>query len=185
MSDAVTLPADAFRYDWLTRKLHWLTFLLVVALYSSAQVIDFFPRDGGRVEARSVHIVLGLSLLAVVLVRLAWRKTPWGGRQPPRAGLGDLAARGIQLLLVLLIGINILFGLLNVAVRGDAIFTWVKLPPLGAGFPGVRDVVGGIHEWGANLIVALAGLHALAALAHHYLLRDGILRRMLPRGRAA
>ena len=73
---------------------------MVTAQWVSGQLIDVFPRDGGRLEVRSVHIVLGLTLLGLVLLRLLWRKTPWGGRQPPRAGLGDLAARGVQLLLV-------------------------------------------------------------------------------------
>jgi cytochrome b561 len=181
MSDAVTLPAGFVRYDPFTRLLHWLTFALVIVLYASAQVIDLFPRDGGRVEVRSVHILLGLTLLGVLLLRLVWRSTPWGGRQPPRRGLGDWAAHAVHRLLVLLVAANILFGLLNFAVRGDAIFTWVKLPALAADYPDVRHFVGELHEWGANLILAVAGLHAAAALAHHYLLRDGVLRRMLPR----
>ncbi len=185
MSDTATLPPRTFRYDSLTIALHWLIAIVVTAQWVSGQVIDFFPRDGGRVEMRSAHIVLGLALLGLVLLRLLWRKTPWGGRQPPRAGLGDLAARGVQLLLVLLLGVNILFGLFNVAVRGDAIFTWVKVPPLGGGVPGLRDFVGELHAWGGNLILAVVGLHAAAALVHHYLLRDTVLARMLPRGRVA
>ncbi len=185
MSETSTLPPPTFRYNSLTILLHWLVALVVTAQWVSGQLINVFPRDGGRLEVRSVHIVLGLTLVGLVLLRLLWRKTPWGGRQPPRAGLGDLAARGVQLLLVVLLGVNILFGLLNVAVRGDAIFTWVKVPPLGGGIPGLRDVVGQLHAWGGNAILAVVGLHAAAALAHHYLLRDTVLSRMLPRGRVA
>lgn len=184
MSDTTTSPTDTFRYDWLTIKLHWLIAVVVAAQWIIGEVIDYFPRGGGRLEVRSVHIVLGVALLALVLLRLIWRKTPWGGRQPPRSGLGDLVARGVQLLLALLLVANIVLGLLNVAVRGDAVFTWFTVPPLGAGYPEFKSLVGELHEWGANLILAVAGLHAAAALAHHYVLRDGVLRRMLPRARA-
>jgi len=38
-----------------------------------------------------------------------------------------------------------------------------------------------IHEWLANGLIVLAALHASAALAHHFRLRDGVLKRMLPR----
>ena len=38
----------------------------------------------------------------------------------------------------------------------------------------------GWHELAANTIVILAAIHAAAALVHHYLWRDGVLRRMLP-----
>jgi cytochrome b561 len=180
MSDAAIPPADNFRYDRFTILLHWLTAALVVLLWGVAQVIDLFPRDGGRVEVRSVHILLGVTLLLVVLVRLAWRKTSWGGRQPPRQGVGDLAARGVQVALVLLVLATIALGLLNVAVRGDAIFSWVKVPALSPGYPGLRDSIGELHEWGANLILALAGLHAAAGLAHHFVLHDRVLRRIMP-----
>ena len=180
MSATVTPPAETFRYDRLTISLHWLTAILVAAQWVIGQSVGFFPRDHGQGEVRSTHIVLGLALLALVLVRLAWSKSPWGRRRPTRQGLGDLAARGLQLLLVLLLVATILLGMLNAAVRGDAVFTWVTLPQLGGGSQEIRRVVGELHEWGANLILAVVGLHAAAALAHHYVLRDGILRRMLP-----
>jgi cytochrome b561 len=184
MSDAALNPGHGpFRYDPLTITLHWLTFLLVALLWLSAQVIDVFPRDGGRVEARSVHILLGVTLLGVLLVRLGWRKTPWGGRRPPRRGPGDLAALGLQVLMLLLLGGTILLGLFNAAVHGAAVFTWVKLPPLAPGYPDLPDMVTGWHGFGANLILAVVGVHAAAALGHHYVLRDCTLRRMLPFGR--
>ena len=183
MSATVTSPADTFRYDRLTIALHWLTAVLVAAQWVIGQSIQFVPRDQGQSEVRSAHIVLGVSLLGLVLLRLLWSKTPWA-KQPLRSGLGDLAARGLQLLLVVLLVATILLGLLNVAVRGDAVFDWLSLPPLGGGSKDLRDFVGELHEWGANLVLAVVALHAAAALAHHYVLRDGVLRRMLPGRRA-
>ena len=183
MSATVTTPADSFRYDRLTIALHWLTAVVVAAQWVIGQSIQFFERGPQQDDVRSVHIVLGLGLLALLLVRLVWSKMPWV-RQPVRSGLGDLVARGLQALLVVLLVGTILLGLLLAAVKGGSVFTWVTLPPLGGGSQELRHFVGELHEWGANLILALVGVHAAAALAHHYVLRDGILRRMLPGRRA-
>ena len=38
----------------------------------------------------------------------------------------------------------------------------------------------GIHEWLAHGLMALAALHAAAALVHHWVFKDGTLARMLP-----
>ncbi len=43
----------------------------------------------------------------------------------------------------------------------------------------------GIHEIGSNLGIALLALHVLAALKHHFINRDDVLRRMLPFGRSS
>lgn len=175
MSDA----PDMFRYDVVTRTLHWLTFLLVVLLWILGQTIDLFPRDAGRPEARSVHIVLGVVLAGVIVIRLMWRKTVWGRRQPVRKGLGDLAAQAVHIGLVVLLIATVALGLLNVVVRGDAVFTWVKVPALVPGWPELRHIAGEAHEWSANLLLAIAGLHAAAALGHRFVLRDRVLRRMM------
>ena len=171
---------DTFRYDPLTITLHWLTALLVLGLWGLGQAIQFFPRDHGQIEARSVHVALGAALLAVLLVRLLWSTTPWGGRRPARLGLGDLAARGLQAVLLALLVATILFGVLNLGVHPDTVFTWLKVPPLATGYPELRHAVGELHEWSANLVLVIVGLHAAAGLAHHYLFRDRTLRRILP-----
>ena len=89
----------------------------------------------------------------------------------------------MSLLLLALVGVNIVLGLFNVAVRGDSVFDWVTVPRLGADIDGLRDAAGDWHALGANLILAFAGLHAAAALAHHFVLHDDTLDRMRPRRR--
>ena len=170
---------DMFRYDVVTRYLHWLTFLLVVVLWTSGQTTDLFPADAGRAAARSVHIVLGVVLSGAIVFRLMWRRTSWGRRQPVREGLGDLAAQAMHIGLVVLLTATVAFGLVNVVVRGEAVFTWVKVPALTPGWSALRQGVGEVHEWCANLLLAVAGLHAAAALVHRFVLHDRVLRRMM------
>ena len=65
-------------------------------------------------------------------------------------------------------------------MRGDSIFGLFSVPSIAPGDRALRRLVGGWHETAANLVLILAGLHAAAALFHHWALRDGVLRRMLP-----
>lgn len=74
----------------------------------------------------------------------------------------------------------LVLGLANVWVRGDSLFNLFAVPAYDPGNRALRRLIGGWHALAANGIMILAGLHAAAALFHHYVLRDGVLRRMLP-----
>jgi len=63
-------------------------------------------------------------------------------------------------------------------VRGDSIFSLFSIPKLLPDSPSLKQAVGNLHKYAANALVILALLHALAALFHHYVLRDTVLRRM-------
>lgn len=168
------------RYDGKTIVLHWLTAGLVVSLWVIAKVIDDFASGWPRVTVRSVHITLGVCLAVVLVVRLAWRFG--GGVKLPaaEAGVAGLLARAVHGVLYLLVIAVVLGGVANVWVRGDSIFGLFQVPAFAPGDRALRRLVGGWHELGANAILILAGLHAAAALVHHYVRRDGVLRRMLP-----
>jgi cytochrome b561 len=65
-------------------------------------------------------------------------------------------------------------------VRGDAIFNLFKVPAFDPGNRALVKQVGGWHAIAANTVLIVAGVHAAAALFHHFLLRDATLKRMLP-----
>ena len=75
----------------------------------------------------------------------------------------------------------LLLGIANVWVRGDSIFGLFTVPKFSPDQE-LRHRVEDLHETAANIVLIVAGLHALAALAHHYFMRDGVLKRMLPGG---
>ena len=66
------------------------------------------------------------------------------------------------------------------ALRGDTLFQWIKVPAWDPSNKELREQVEDLHALLANTVFFLALLHAGVALAHHYVLRDGVLRRMLP-----
>jgi cytochrome b561 len=183
-------PAVPDRYDRFTILLHWTTAVLVVLLWAIASpdipmaagvsLIDFMPNGPPRVVMRSVHITSGVVLIAVLLVRLSWRAT--SGRELPPAdqGLWGTAAKLGHYALYALLVTTLLLGLANEWARGDSIFGLFNVPAFDPNDRALRKTVGNLHRWAANALLIVAAGHAAVALLHHYVLRDGVLRRMLP-----
>lgn len=167
------------RYDRRTIALHWLTAALVAGLWTLGQCIDFFPKGTPRIGARSLHIVFGLLLALTLAARIGWRLR--GGAVLPRAdaGLPGTAAVAVHRLLYVLLVAIVVVGVAAVWIRGDNIFNLFTIPAFDPGNKALRHDVVELHELLANVLLTLAGLHAAAALWHHYVRRDGVLRRML------
>ena len=182
LAKASTLIVEpTVRYDRTSILLHWATAALIVLLWAIAQVIDLFPRGTPRVMARSVHILLGAVLAVVLIIRIVWRLR--SGRRLPLATSGPMgyAAVVVHYGLYVLIAATVVFGILNTWVRGDSIFGLFSITKLAPGNTGLRGTIGEWHEAIANTVLILAGLHAAAAMFHHFALRDEVLRRMWPK----
>ena len=178
-TDPARLAATT-RYDTPTIALHWATALLVALLWAIGETIDFAPKGPLRVDYTSLHIVLGALLGLVLLARLAWRHTR-GARLPvegPR--LLALAAQAVHWLLYLLVGGTVALGLVTAWAQGRSLFGLFSLPSFAPGDRALAHLIFSLHSLGATAVLILAGLHAAAALGHHYVLRDETLRRMLP-----
>jgi cytochrome b561 len=133
-----------------------------------------------RVEARSVHISLGLCLGVLLAAQILWR-AKWGRVLPPAdKDLLQTLAKTVHYALHALLIVMVLVGILLVYVRGDNFFGLFSIPAFDPNNKALRDNVGELHGTIATIILILAGLHASAGLIHHYLWHDGVLRRMLP-----
>jgi len=178
MSSVSDFHADS-RYDGLTRLLHWLSALLIIALFVLALVWQSLPREQTP-PLKHLHVGLGVVLAAIFLVRLVWRAT--AGRRLPRADAGwrGGAALALHRLFYVLIVLQLAAGFCKRWVRGREVeFFGMGIPAPFAMPEHWRSALGIFHEWNAWLIIALAVLHILAALQHHFACRDGVLRRML------
>lgn len=172
------------RYDPTTIALHWATALLVVVLWVLGQTADWFPDHGwANTGLWSTHVALGFALAAILVWRIAWRSG--GGRTLPAVDQGPLhhAARAVHLGLYLLLAAVVTLGVVNAVVRGYGLYGLFHLPQIGD--RAWRRPITHWHGLAANLTLALAGCHAAAALVHHYVLRDGLIARMLPGRRRA
>lgn len=171
-------------YDPRTILLHWLTAVLVVVQWVGAHYIDAFPRGPLRVDARATHITIGVVLILLLLARLAWRNRRGVRLQPLGPAALQQLAKATHWGLYLLLAAVLAAGIANTWVRGDDIFGLFKIPSIAPGDRALRGQVEEIHEWLANALLIVAGLHALAGLAHEVLFRDRTLRRMLLSKRA-
>ena len=180
---AATTPAQlaaTTRYDTPTIALHWATAFLVALLWVIGETIDYVPKGPLRVDYISLHIVLGALLGLVLLARLAWRHTR-ATRLPiegPR--LLALAAQAVHWGLYLLVGGTVALGLVTAWAQGRSLFGLFSLPSFAPGDRALAHQIFSLHSLGATTVLIVAGVHAAAALAHHYVMRDDTLRRMLP-----
>lgn len=169
----------ATRYDVTTIWLHWATAFLVVEQWIGAKTIDMW-QGPLRVDARSVHMALGLSLGLLLLFRIGWRVTR--GRALPNAdsGLLGLLSKAMHWGLYALVAAIVGLGVALLVMRGDSIFGLFQFPVLVQAARPLRRTIQGLHEQLATIVLFAAGLHAAAALFHRYVLRDGVLARMWP-----
>ena len=168
-------------YDRISMLLHWIMATIVPLLWVIAHLIDTVPKGEARIAVRSLHIILGALLGLLLLVRLTWR-IGWGQWLPvPQPGLlGNVATLLHWGLYVMLAG-TVLLGITNAWIRGDTVIGLFTIPSLAPGDKALKNLIENLHDTFANVLLIAAGLHALACLFHHFVLRDDVLRRMLPR----
>jgi len=121
-------PLVSTRYDLPTIWFHWAVAILVLIQWGIAQVIDLFPAGMPRVEARSVHISLGLCLGVLLAAQILWR-AKWGRVLPPAdKGLLQSLAKTVHYALYALLIVMVLVGIFLVYVRGDNFFGLFSIP---------------------------------------------------------
>jgi cytochrome b561 len=175
---------DGTSYDNVAIALHWATAVLVFVNFALAKTWDWFPKPT-RGLMEDTHMSFGVLLAAVIVARLVWRLIPGHQLSSLEAGWVRLASKGTHYLLYALLVAEAALGF---AFRWGAgrpmAFFGTGIPPLIAEMAKpLRHELRELHEWIGWAIVGLALLHAAAALYHHYVLKDRVLRRMLP-GRA-
>jgi cytochrome b561 len=167
-------------YGWISIGLHWLVTVAVIALFAlGLWMVELTYYDAWYQRAPDLHKSTGVLLFFVMLARLAWRL---GNAQPRLSGAPweQRAAHLVHGLLYLLLYALMVSGYLISTADGRAIdvFGLFGIPATLTGKQ-QEDIAGVVHEVLAYAVIALATLHALAALKHHFIDRDNTLKRML------
>lgn len=172
------------RYSKVSITLHWLMLVLLVLVYTTIEFRGVFPKDSdGRALLKALHFMLGLSVFVLVWLRLFARSRGAAPQIVPAAPRWQalLATLMHGALYVFMLTMPILGWLLVSAAGHSVWFYGLELAPLIDADPALAKQIKGWHVLGGTLGYWLVGLHAVAGLYHHYVMRDNTLRRMLPK----
>jgi cytochrome b561 len=173
------MPSRPDVYDRTTITLHWLTAGLVLSLWLVGTFLeDVVPKGALRSGIWSAHFVLGFVFLGVIVALLAWRNTRGRQLAVEDPGPWHVLAKATHAALYLLLFVIAGLGIANAFVRGVTLIGPIALPQFGD--PEWRKPLTHWHGLAANILMAVAAFHAAAALVHHYLWHDAVLRRILP-----
>ena len=178
------IAAAKTKYDIIAMGLHWLIAGLVIFMLIFGEDL-MRGEDGGGTSAPSLHVSIGVSILVLSILRLVWRlMNPPPAYPVSMAPWERMASKSLVVVFyALLIGIPLTGWLAmpkllseHAAMAGIRAFGAFPLPTA----PSLGLPMKSVHAIGSNLMIALLALHVLAALKHHFINRDEILRRMLP-----
>lgn len=172
-------------YNAPAKVLHWLIVGLLVAQFAVAWTMPDVGRDTKPIGLIAWHLSIGTVILLVMLIRLGWRLV---STVPPAPS--DLApplrmlSRATHFLLYAILIVLPVLGWINASSRDWPVklFGLIPLPALVASGSGWGHEMGDVHQIVAWVLLGAVGLHVLGALYHQFVLRDGLLRRLLPAG---
>ncbi len=174
MQEKQTMPRNSTRYSKSMIIIHWATALAVLGAWLTA--------EGGRHMAENpplLHFSLGLAVLVLVVPRLILRLAGGTPDVDVQGGwLGAAAKAGHAVLYLFLIALP-LSGWYAASRMGVPVsFFGLHLPAIADQVQGRPGLIADLHENAGDVILYLAGLHALMAIWHQFVLRDGTLERM-------
>jgi superoxide oxidase len=179
----MTIRNTAQGWGGVQQTLHWLIVVLAIGQLAVGFVFaDMQNSDPMRPFLVRVHTSMGLTILAVILIRFLWRLVNPVPPLPDTLSSWEktLARTNHYLLYLLLIGMPIV-GYLLVNASGHSVpFYTINLPPVIAPNKAVAGILAPAHGAAAIALIVLVSLHALGALRHELLLKDNTLRRMTP-----
>ncbi|MFO6445517.1 cytochrome b [Erythrobacter sp. NE805] len=175
------------RYSGLAMLLHWTIAVLVIATWRIAEAAEGAATREAKGAIMSNHFALGVVIFALVAARLVWRQV-----SPPPApvaghrGWERTLARLVHFAFYALLLVMPIAGWVALSSFGGpiSVFGLFELPPLPVGIDEARgEAIFEIHGAAGITLLVLIAIHALAALKHTLVDKDGTLFRMLPFGR--
>lgn len=179
----MTLRNTTGRWGAIAQSFHWIVVALIITQFVVIKIAHGLPLGNDKIELIARHKSVGITILMLAALRLLWRlfnpvpALP-GTLKPYERALAHLTHTGLYVLLFAMP----ITGWMMSSARNFPVswFGFVQLPDLVAPDRGLYETLHETHELLANVLIAIAVLHVLAALKHHFFLKDDVLRRMLP-----
>lgn len=160
---------------------HW-TMAILVAFLGSQSYLSHALSHGSRGTLLNLHIGIGVAVAVLLIGRIAWRATHRPPELPDETSpIVRISAFAVHMLLYATMLFVVIVGLVNVFSRGHGIdLGFFHVPPLMTADRAITRPFNRMHTYSAYFLLALAGLHMLAAFWHQFVLRDSLLSRMWP-----
>lgn len=171
------------RWGSVAKFFHWAIVVLVVTQFVLAFIAEDLPLGMQKLAVLARHKSVGITILVLATLRLLWRAANRSPGMPAgMAGWEKLGARAAHALLYALLFAVPLAGWIMSSAKNFPVswFGLFQLPDLVAPSEATFDIAHEAHEILAFTLGGVATLHLLAALKHHFINRDSVLRRMLP-----
>lgn len=172
--------SDKTAYGTAARIPHWTIAAAFLALFATGMLFEELPKPS-NVQDILLHKSLGITVLVLSALRLVLAVFDRARPDGAESGSARLPAAAVK---VFLYAAGILLPLSGWALssasgRGVSWFQILKLPNLLAADKPLAEALELLHAGAAFLVGAAVLLHAAAALRHHFVLRDGVLLRMI------
>ncbi len=173
------------RFDNVTIALHWLIGIGIIVVSVAELVRGEWPKGHFvREGLKALHNPVGTVIFALIVFRVAWRFAHRAPTMPvDMLGWEKAAAKLTHIALYVLMLAIPVAGIVYTFARGRPIdfgLFQIAFPLNSAISPAATKSLKSIHEWLGQAVLGVAFLHAVAALWHHYVRKDGVMLRMLP-----
>ena len=181
----MSLRSTDRQWGSVSKFFHWVIALAILGNGTFGLLMDLAPSPMQKINWLALHKSIGLTVLALVLLRILWRWRDGSPRDEPAPRWQKLAAhatRGVLYVLMLAIPLS---GWWFNSVTGKPLqwFKLFNLPGIAAKDDMLRHLSHAVHEYLFWLLVLVLVAHVGAALKHHVFDGDDVLRRMLPFGK--
>lgn len=171
------------RYGRTAQIFHWVIAGLIIAQFVLARMQEHLPLGARKLAILARHKSVGMTILMLAILRLAWRLAhpapPLPGRMRPFERWAARATHGAFYVLLFAMPLTgwMMSSAKNYSVSWFGLFTW---PNLIGKNEQAFDILRSTHDILSDVLFAVAVLHILAALKHHFWDRDDVLLRMIP-----
>lgn len=179
----MTLKNTENSYGSIAKAFHWLMALTIIFMLALGLYMDSLEMSQQKLNLYGLHKSIGALILIAVTLRLLWRQLNIIPNLPDNMNKFERfgAHASHYLLYAFMFGMPLVGWLLSSAAGFPvSVFGWFTLPNLISPDRELVKLFGEIHELGGIALIGLIALHALAALFHHFVKKDDVLRRMMP-----
>ena len=175
--------SNSSAYHPVSKSFHWAVALLLLCQIPLGFYMEGLALSPDKLEAYALHKSVGLTIWAAMILRVAWRLIQ--GRPPMPADMSRVVrilAKAAHVLMYLLLLLMPMSGWLvsSAANMAPSWFGFFQLPLIVEPDPQRAEDFAEMHEIQAFILITLIVLHIGAAVYHHLLRKDGVLRNMLP-----